>query len=105
MRHRDHCLVNAIIYQTIDSVQDQVVERYSPLMDIVDRLFGRIDEWAIQRLIVSWRDEVWEATQRLIAASSDAVTQELYETLEQTATARAHSIAGDNGLTGLADLI
>ncbi len=105
MRYRDHCHVNDIIYRTIDSVQDQVVERYSPLMDVVDRLFGRIDEWAIQRLIVTWRDEVWEATQRLIDAPSDAVKQELYAALEQTAMGRAHSIAGDNGLAGLLDLL
>ncbi len=59
MRYADHCQVNAIIAQTVDSVQDQVIERYNPRMDLVDNLMGSLDEWLISRLIARWRDQVW----------------------------------------------
>lgn len=105
MRHRDHCLVNAIIYQTIDSVQDQVIERYSPPMDIVDKLFGRLDEWMIHKLIEAWREEVWARAQSLIDASTQSESEGHCLKLEQTAMVRARAIAGEHGVAGLLDLI
>ena len=44
-RYRDHCHVNEIIFDTIDRVQDQVIERHNPEMDVVDKLMGPLDEW------------------------------------------------------------
>lgn len=40
----DYLLVNTIIGETIDSVQDHVLKRYSPAMGVVDVAFGRLDE-------------------------------------------------------------
>lgn len=58
-RQNDHNFVNQIIYETIDSVQDQILENLVPEMDIVDRLLGGMDEWMISELIGHWRDDVW----------------------------------------------
>jgi len=59
-RHADHTLVNQIIGETVDAVQDQVIDRHSPWYDFVDKLLGPIDEWLTSRLISHWREEVWE---------------------------------------------
>lgn len=67
-RHGDYLLVNTIIGETIDIVQDTVVERYSPGMDTIDTLFGSLDEWCTARLIRNWRDDVWQQAMDLIHA-------------------------------------
>lgn len=59
LRYEDFCQVNRIIAETVDEVQDAVLERYAPAMDLVDRLLGRLDEWIAARMIARWRDEVW----------------------------------------------
>lgn len=42
LRQNDHETVNQIIGDTIDAVQDTVVEPLSPAMAVVDRLMGRM---------------------------------------------------------------
>jgi hypothetical protein len=71
-RYADHCLVNEIIAGTIDVVQDHVVERYDPRMDIIDRLFGRLDERLLSALITSWRQEVWDRAIRFLESPPEA---------------------------------
>lgn len=60
LRYLDHKQVNTIIGQTIDKVQDEVIEKRDPWMDVIDRLMGRADEWLLSRLITHWREEVWK---------------------------------------------
>jgi len=59
-RFHDHCYVNHIIHRTIDSVQDTILEPHEPVFEILDRLLGPVDEWAISTLVAHWREEVWE---------------------------------------------
>lgn len=66
-RHHDYLMVNTIIGETIDIVQDTVLERYSPAMEIIDVAFGSLDEWCTHRLIRNWRDDVWRRAQILVA--------------------------------------
>ncbi len=71
-RYEDFCQVNRIIAETVDQVQDEVLERHSPAMDLVDRLLGPLDEWIASRMIAHWRDEVWEnALAWLVAADTE----------------------------------
>lgn len=65
-RFADHCHVNAIISRTIDTVQDEVVDRYSPSMEVLDKLLGPLDEMIASRLISDWRDDVWREAVRYI---------------------------------------
>jgi hypothetical protein len=67
-RYWDYCYVNDIIAQTIDSVQDQVLEPAMPVMDLVDKLFGNQDERLISRMLTRWRDHVWTDAMSLLAA-------------------------------------
>lgn len=93
-RYQDYCLVNTVIAETIDTVQDQVVEPYARTMDLVDRLCGPLDEWCTARLICNWRADVWRralaiieadgpATRLALRAQSDAVALRRIELLEQ----------------------
>jgi hypothetical protein len=60
-RQADHERVNQVIGETIDAVQDTILEPLQPRLEILDRLMGGLDEWLISRLIRHWRAEVWEA--------------------------------------------
>ncbi len=66
LRHEDHCKVNLVIAHTVDKVQDEILDRYDPLMELVDKAFGRLDEWFISQMIAEWRDEVWEKAVRWV---------------------------------------
>jgi hypothetical protein len=65
-RFRDHCHVNTIIHRTIDAVQDGIIEPQEPVFEIIDQLFGPVDEWAISVLVTHWRGEVWQNAVRLL---------------------------------------
>jgi hypothetical protein len=88
-RYEDHVMVNQIIAETIDAVQDEVLERYQPLMDVVDKMLGPVDEWATARLISHWRDEVWESALILIEAQDEQAQALTRDRLEERALRRA----------------
>ncbi|HEX4934292.1 MAG TPA: DUF5995 family protein, partial [Gemmatimonadaceae bacterium] len=77
----DYDLVNAIIGETIDEVQDTVLEPRAPWLGAVDVLMGPVDEWMTSRLITRWRDEVWRHAVRYVeladAAEREAVRREV----------------------------
>lgn len=104
-RYRDHCRVNDIIYRTIDSVQDEIVERYDGGMALVDIVFARLDEWALHRLIAGWREEVWHDALRLLACISADENGALCAAVEERSLRRAQAVTGQRGLSGLLDLL
>jgi hypothetical protein len=88
-RYEDHCLVNTIIGDTIDKVQDEVVEKYSPAMNVVDQLMGRLDEMLLLKLITEWRESVWENTQELLAQEGPEARQRYILDVEKKVLRRA----------------
>jgi len=98
-RYRDFCLVNEIIRRTIDAVQDQVLEQWSPAMRLVDDLLGPLDEQLVVWKITDWRNEVWD--QAVAFVEEDAAGRMLLsEQVEHTSLRRARAILGDEGLLG-----
>jgi hypothetical protein len=91
-RYADHCKINDVIAHTIDEVQDEVLERYSPGMDLVDRVFGRLDELMIARMIASWRDHVWRDVIRLVEMSSTEQRTGLLQQVEEACVQRGQLI-------------
>ncbi len=72
-RYRDYCGVNDIIGSTINAVQDQILEPAMPVMALIDKLLGPLDERLISRLITHWREQVWlHALQLLESGDSHA---------------------------------
>ncbi len=85
LRHEDFCQVNRIIAETVDEVQDAVLERYAPAMDLVDRLLGRLDEWLAAHTIARWRDEVWRHAVRWLETDDAASRAALRQKIERGA--------------------
>jgi len=94
-RYQDHQLVNKIIGETIDKVQDEVIEKYDPRMDWVDRFLGRLDEIMLSALITRWRTEVWEKVQALLICPEEKTRQAIVKDLERAVLDRAKWIAMD----------
>jgi hypothetical protein len=103
-RYHDHCHVNIVIRNTLDAVQDQVVERYSPKMDLIDKVLMSADEWIAQRFITAWREEVWQDATRLVKLA-EAERQSVHDEIRQRAATRARSILGEKGILGVANLL
>jgi hypothetical protein len=98
-RYADYIHVNAIIGETIDAVQDSVVERYAQMMDVVDRVLGPLDEWCTNRLICNWRNDVWQQAMDILQ-SPDLPTQlDTRQRVEATALQRIDLVL-DGGQLG-----
>lgn len=91
-RMSDHETVNAIIAETIDTVQDEIIEKHSPIMDLVDKLMGRMDEWMLAELIRAWRKEVWQEAMAMLAATSPEEKEEIRRETESRALRKAEQI-------------
>lgn len=104
-RFTDYCRVNAVIAETIDSVQDEILEPAAPLMDLVDKGLGRLDELAIARLITRWRRGVWGHSVRLLEASSPQEHAAARGAMEAAALRRAEALLGRRGVAGLRALL
>lgn len=91
-RYQDHCHVNTIIVRTIDDVQDQVVERESPFLDLLDRSLGRADEWMVSHMIANWRDDVWHQAGDMLDCGDHVERDALRREIEARALARAQAI-------------
>lgn len=91
-RYADHCHVNEVIHRTVDIVQETVLEPRQPSLDILDRLMGGIDEWAISRLIRHWRDQVWQDAVAIIETPQPHEHQRLCQQAEMDALQRGRVI-------------
>lgn len=94
-RHADHTQVNIIIGETIDRVQDTILEPRSPWLDIFDRLLGPVDEWLTSRLIAGWREAVWREAVRLITLREAADRAAFQHQAEVNALRRSYEILGE----------
>ena len=65
-RRQDYDAINQVIAETADLVQDRVLERRAPWLDLLDRGLGRWDERLAVRLLGGWRSRVWRQTTELV---------------------------------------
>lgn len=93
LRYQDHCNVNAIITETVDTVQDSVVEEQAPWFDLIDEVLGPIDEMLVSRLIANWRDEVWKQAVEVVEAQDTEGREALRQQIEAQALQRASLFA------------
>lgn len=101
----DYSYVNTIIRQTIDDVQDQILEPAQPSMRLVDDLMGRVDEWLLGHMITHWRDKVWQNAERLLAARSGKDKNQVVQAVESRAIERADAIAGKDWPLGIRKIL
>ncbi|MBK9125651.1 MAG: hypothetical protein IPM16_21350 [Chloroflexi bacterium] len=103
-RLTDHRRVNEVIYRTIDSVQDQVLERNSRAMAALDLVMGRLDEYLIYRVIMGWRDIVWQQACALMACTDSTQIDCVRAEVEAQSVESARAILGERGVRGVLDL-
>jgi hypothetical protein len=82
LRYADHCYINEVLARTIDSVQDEVLEPAMPVMDLVDKLLGPLDELVVSRFITRWRETVWQYATRMLEAGSEEERAALRQEVE-----------------------
>ncbi len=88
-RYSDHCMVNQIIGETVDEVQDEVIERFAPSLDVVDKIAGPVDEWFVSWMIAKWREEVWHRAIRMLSCDSAADRDAIRHDVASSAMERA----------------
>ena len=98
-RYVDYCHVNEVIGCTIDAVQDQVLEPAMPVMDLIDRLCGSLDERLISSLLANWRENVWSNAVRLLETAEALTYASLVDEMEQDAIRIGEAI-GFRGVEG-----
>ena len=94
VRYADYTHVNDVIARTIDVVQDEIVERATPALELVDRLLGRLDEWAIVRLVGKWREDVWRHAVAMLETPDQENCERLRQAVEAATVGRAEWILG-----------
>lgn len=100
-RYRDHGRVNTIIGRTVDTVQDQVIAGREPELELVDRLFGRLDEWLASRLITRWRETVWQRAVDLLDTPDALEREGLRRRVEDDTLSRSRAIMLQDGPASL----
>jgi Family of unknown function (DUF5995) len=84
-RYIDHCRINDVIARTVDAVQDQVLDPAMPIIGVIDKLLGPVDELMLSHLIAHWRDSVWHHTTRLLETSDAEEQAQLISQIEKSA--------------------
>ena len=93
-RYIDYTYVNDVIARTIDVVQDEIVERATPALRLVDDLLGPVDEWVTEKIIVDWREEVWRHALAMLAAADPAEREAQRRAVEAATLHRAGLLLG-----------
>jgi hypothetical protein len=104
-RYADHCYVNEVIGRTIDAVQDTVLEPAMPVMDIVDKLLGPLDEMMLSRLITNWRDRVWNYAILLLETKESTGRWQVIQQVEAETFRQAEAIIGKDWSTAFGELL
>lgn len=92
LRKNDHDLVNRIISNSIDDVQDSIIKPISPTLAVLDKLMGRMDEWLLSKMIISWRSDVWNISQLLLEAQTPELREEIRQRQEHQVLKRGEQL-------------
>ena len=103
-RYADHRYVNEIIARTIDAVQDTVLEPAMPVMDLIDKLLGPLDEMMLSRFITNWRDRVWNYAMLILEAKESTERRRVIQQVEETAFQEARAIIGKDWSAAFGEL-
>jgi len=77
--------VNQVIALSIDRVQDEIIEPNNYAMQLIDSVFGRLDEFLLSKLINYWREDVWQNAIDLVEVENVEDEKKLYIEIEKQA--------------------
>ena len=96
----DFQAINRILADLLDPVQ-AIIDRFSPLLHILDQVGGRTDEELVTFSINTARDEAWHEATRLVGESSQQRERSILS-LDRRVTVVARRIIVPDGALGLA---
>lgn len=96
----DYLRVNAILAAVVDQIQ-AALNRFSPMMALVDGVGRSADEAIMRFSIVRARDEAWDAACRLATAADDETPDQVGTELDDRATLIAERVLTPLPLTWL----
>jgi len=88
-RKGDYDEINVVIAETADLVQDRVLERRVPWLDVLDRGLGSWDERMAVRLLGGWRSRVWRQAIGIVELDDLDLRRERTRAIEQQCVRRA----------------
>jgi hypothetical protein len=100
---QDFQAINRILAALLDPVQE-VIDRFSPLLNVLDRVGGRTDEALVTFSINNARDEAWHEATRL-AAEPEGQRERSILSLDRRVTLLADRIILPDGPLGMASTL
>ena len=88
-RRADYDRINDVIEATADAVQDDVLERRTGWLDLIDRGLGGWDEFLAVRLLTSWRSNVWREAVAMLDLDDPVARETRRDRLSRQCTRRA----------------
>jgi hypothetical protein len=75
--------VECVINRTVDAVQNEVLDPEMPVMEIIDKIMGPVDEMMISHLLAHWRDSVWRHAIRLLKTQEASERANMIQHIEK----------------------
>jgi hypothetical protein len=91
-RYADHTYVNQVIARTMEATQHEIIGRYSPLLDVLNKVSFNMDFVVISKLINQWREQVWNHAALYLNLTNRDQRHRLLQQVEFTALRRADII-------------
>jgi len=70
MRYRDYLQINHVGWRSITHIQDEVLNRFNPVLGVFNRLGTKISKPLSIRVLMASRDQAWRRTALLLHAGS-----------------------------------
>ena len=91
-KREDHFAVNTAIKNATDAVQEQVESLYSPVLGLLDLVFGRLDEDLANFAIEKARLNAWVSAVSLVGAQSPEERADVLGSISDRASVMAKLI-------------
>ena len=95
-RHQDHTAVNLVLRATTDALQDRIGEMYAPILDLLDRATGSLDEALANFKVTKARENAWVAAVSLTNAQDEQESGVIRQNLNDRAAILARLILSPN---------
>jgi uncharacterized protein DUF5995 len=92
-RKPDHDRVDEILSAVLDGIEDELADRYDPMISLADASPSPADEEGALETLKAWREEAWRNAERLALAKTDAQRANVMAQIETVSETWAHVIA------------
>ena len=91
-RYRDYLQINHVGWRSITHIQDEVLDRFHPVLGIFNRWGTKISKPLSLRVLMASRDQAWRRTVLLMHAQSEEEAEALAQLIDHSALRWSHAI-------------